>query len=74
MIDQIATHLVTATFLWGTLFIAHILFFVIRNYIGDLYAKKEPVPEASSVSQEPLPLDILEKEGQLEGVNLQDSS
>lgn len=74
MIDQIATYLITATFLWCTLFIAHLLFFIIRNYIGDLYTKKEAVPEASSASQEPLPLEILEKEGQLEGVNMQDSS
>jgi hypothetical protein len=65
MIDQTATYLVTACFLWGVLFVVHIIFFATRNYIGDLYTKKEPIPEASSISQEPLPLDILEKEGQL---------
>ena len=40
MIDQTASYLITACFLWGVLFIAHIVFFVIRTYIGDLYSKK----------------------------------
>lgn len=76
MIDQTSTYLITACFLWGVLFIAHIIFFTARNYMGDLYTKREAVPEVSSISegQQPLPQEILEKEGHLEGVNLQDSS
>jgi hypothetical protein len=59
MIDQTATYLLTASFICGVLFIAHIVFFATRTYIGDLYSKQEAVPEASSVSQEHIPLDIL---------------
>lgn len=59
MIDQTSTTLLTASFLWAVLFIAHIVFFAARNKIGDLFTKKEPIPEASSVSNEQLPLDVL---------------
>lgn len=59
MIDQTATYLITASFIWTVLFFAHIIFFATRTYIGDLYSKKEPVAEIPSESQEPLPLEIL---------------
>jgi large-conductance mechanosensitive channel len=58
MIDQTSTYLVTACFLWGVLFVAHIIFFAVRNYIGDLYSKRDAVPEVSALSdsQQQLPL------------------
>ncbi len=40
VLDSTSTILVSATFIWGCLIIFHIVFFVIRNYIGDLYQKK----------------------------------
>jgi|694.fasta_scaffold48629_2 hypothetical protein len=40
VLDDTSTILVSATFVWGCLIIMHLVFFVIRNYIGDLYQKK----------------------------------
>lgn len=59
MIDGIANTLTTATFLWGVLFAIHIIFFIARMYIGDLYSKREPVQEAESIEQQQMPLDVL---------------
>lgn len=41
VLDNTSTILVSATFIWASLIIMHIVFFVIRNYIGDLYQKKK---------------------------------
>jgi len=43
VLDNTSTVLVSATFIWASLITMHIVFFVIRNYIGDLYQKKEVV-------------------------------
>jgi hypothetical protein len=45
MIDQISTILIQATFVWGVLLVVHIIYFATRNYIGDLYSKKEVIEE-----------------------------
>ncbi len=42
-LDQISTTLIKASFVWGVLFTIHIIYFVARNYIGDLFSKKEVV-------------------------------
>ena len=64
--------LLKSAFVWAVLFVVHVVFFVTRSNIGDLHSKSEPIEEVPSSSQEPM--DILEKEGQLEGLHLQDSS
>ncbi len=59
-IDKISTILLQVSFIWGVLFVIHIVYFVSRNYIGDLFSKKEVVlEEIPSVSNEPL--NVLEK-------------
>lgn len=61
VLDHASTVLVSATFIWGCLIIMHIVFFVIRNYIGDLYQKKVIVEQEAIPSVENEPLDILNK-------------
>jgi hypothetical protein len=72
VMDMNSTMLLEVIFVWAVLFIIHIIFFATRVQIGDLFAKKEIVEEVPSESQEPL--QILEKEGKIEGVSMQDSS
>lgn len=52
VLDNTSTILVSATFIWASLIIMHIVFFVIRNYIGDLYQKKEVIQEEEIPSVE----------------------
>ena len=52
VLDNTSTILVSATFIWVSLIIMHIVFFVIRNYIGDLYQKKEVILEEEIPSVE----------------------
>lgn len=52
VLDNTSTILVSATFIWASLIIMHIVFFVIRNYIGDLYQKKEVILEEEIPSME----------------------
>lgn len=52
VLDNTSTILVSATFIGASLIIMHIVFFVIRNYIGDLYQKKEVIQEEEIPSVE----------------------
>lgn len=52
MIDKTASILIKATFVWVVLFICHVIYFITRTCIGDLFSKREPEPEQiSSVDQ-----------------------
>lgn len=60
-IDQISATLTKASFIWGVLFLIHLIYFVTRNYIGDLYSKKEVILEEAIPSVSNEPLNVLEK-------------
>lgn len=69
------SHLYTeAGLIWGVLLALYIVYFCVRNKVGDLYSKEDDKPEESVKSESDHAADILSKEGKLEGVYNNDAS